>query len=86
MKHLIIVAASLGGILLYLLASASANTALFARHYPWLLGLNAIVALALFALIVWQVRALWRGRALAWVLTRREVAARQVVCRPCLFR
>ena len=59
MKNLIIVAASLGGILLFLLASASANTALFARHYPWLLGLNAVVALALFALISWQVRELW---------------------------
>ena len=59
MKYLIIAAASFGGILLFLLASASANTALFASHYPWLLGLNAIVALALFALIVWQVRALW---------------------------
>lgn len=34
MKTLIIVASSLGGILLFLLASASANTALFARHYP----------------------------------------------------
>ena len=60
MKNLIIIAASFGGILLFLLASASANTALFARHYPWLLGLNAIVALALLALIAWQVRALWQ--------------------------
>ena len=60
MRNLIIVAASLGGILLFLLASASANTALFARHYPWLLGLNAVVALSLFALIAWQVRALWQ--------------------------
>ena len=60
MRTLIIVAASFGGILLFLLASASANTALFARHYPWLLGLNATVALALLALIAWQVRILWR--------------------------
>ena len=60
MKTLIIIASSFGGILLFLLASASANTALFARHYPWLLGLNAIVALALFVLIVWQVRVLWQ--------------------------
>ena len=60
MRSLLIVAASIGGILLYLLASASANTALFARHYPWLLGLNAIVALALLGLIGWQVRALWQ--------------------------
>ena len=59
MKRLIIVAASFGGILLFLLASATANTALFARHYPWLLGLNAVVALSLFTLIGWQVRALW---------------------------
>jgi nitrogen fixation/metabolism regulation signal transduction histidine kinase len=59
MKYLIIVAASFGGILLFLLASASANTALFASNYPWLLGINAIVALSLFALIVWQVRDLW---------------------------
>lgn len=60
MKTLIIIASSFGGILLFLLASASANTALFAKHYPWLLGLNAVVALALFALIVWQVRLLWQ--------------------------
>ena len=60
MKVLIIVAASFGGILLFLLASASANTALFANNYPWLLGLNAIVALSLLALIGWQVRDLWR--------------------------
>ena len=60
MKILIIVAASFGGILLFLLASASANTALFARHYPWLLGLNAVVALSLLALIAWQVRVLWQ--------------------------
>lgn len=60
MKLFLIIAASFGGIFLYLLASASANTALFARHYPWLLALNAIVALSLFVLIVWQVRSLWR--------------------------
>ena len=60
MRTLVIVAASFGGILLFLLASASANTALFARHYPWLLVLNAIVALSLFVLIVWQVRGLWQ--------------------------
>ena len=60
MKTLIIIASSFGGILLFLLASASANTALFAQHYPWLLGLNAVVALSLFVLIVWQVKLLWK--------------------------
>ena len=59
MRTLIIMAASFGGILLFLLASATANTALFASNYPWLLGLNAVVALSLFALIAWQVRELW---------------------------
>ena len=34
MKVLLIVAAAFGAILLFLLATASANTALFARHYP----------------------------------------------------
>ncbi|EXI74882.1 MAG TPA: ATP-binding protein [Candidatus Accumulibacter phosphatis] len=60
MKSLIVAAASFGGILLFLLASASANTALFASHYPWLLGLNAIVALSLLALISWQLHVLWQ--------------------------
>jgi nitrogen fixation/metabolism regulation signal transduction histidine kinase len=59
-KALIVIASSIGGILLFLLASASANGALFAKHYSWLLGVNAIVALSLFALIVWQMRLLWR--------------------------
>ena len=59
MRTLVIMAASFGGILLFLLASATANTALFASNYPWLLGLNAVVALSLFALIAWQVRELW---------------------------
>ena len=60
MKTLIIIASSIGAILLFVLASASANTALFAKHYPWLLGLNAVVAVALLALVVWQVRLLWQ--------------------------
>ncbi|MDR2614671.1 MAG: HAMP domain-containing protein [Candidatus Accumulibacter sp.] len=60
MKILVVTASSIGGILLFLLASASANSALFAKHYPWLLALNAIAALSLFALIVWQMRLLWR--------------------------
>ncbi|MDQ5915048.1 MAG: hypothetical protein QG584_939 [Pseudomonadota bacterium] len=60
MKVLLIVAAAIGAILLFLLASASANTALFARHYPWLIGLNVIVALALLSLVGWQLRQLWQ--------------------------
>ncbi len=60
MKVLLVVAAAFGAILLFLLATASANTALFARHYPWLIGLNVIVALALLSLVGWQLRQLWR--------------------------
>lgn len=44
--------------MLYLLASASANTPLFARHYPWLLAVNAVVALGLLGLVGWQLREL----------------------------
>ncbi|MBK9029112.1 MAG: hypothetical protein IPN98_15435 [Propionivibrio sp.] len=33
---------------------------MFASNYPWLLGLNAFVALSLLVLIIWQVRDLWR--------------------------
>ena len=50
MKVLLIVAAAFGAILLFLLATASANTALFARHYPWLIGLHVVVAIALASL------------------------------------
>jgi nitrogen fixation/metabolism regulation signal transduction histidine kinase len=56
MKKLIIAAAALAVILLFLLASASANTALFTAHYTLLLGLNAIVAVALLALLTIQLR------------------------------
>ncbi|MCG2585471.1 ATP-binding protein [Massilia sp. TS11] len=45
------------GILLFLLASASDNSGLFDRYYPWLLGLNALAA---FALLVLVAVSLWR--------------------------
>ena len=54
------VIAALGAILLFLLATASANTALFASHYPLLLGVNAVAALALLLLVVFQLRGLRR--------------------------
>ena len=60
MRILAIVAAAVAAILLLLLASASANTALFARHYPLLLGLNAVVAIALLGLVMVQLYVLWR--------------------------
>jgi len=53
-RLLLLIGASLAGVLLFLLATASANTALFARHYPLLLGLSAALATLLAALVVWQ--------------------------------
>lgn len=43
-----------------LLASTSANTALFASHYPLLLVLNILVAVILLTLVGWQLNTLWR--------------------------
>ncbi|MHB8667073.1 MAG: sensor histidine kinase [Burkholderiales bacterium] len=54
MKYLLIFSVALGAILLFLLAAASGNTALFSRHYALLLGLNAALAAALAALIGYQ--------------------------------
>jgi len=59
MKYMLIFGVALGAILLFLLAAASGNTALFSRHYALLLGLNAALAAALAALIGYQL----------WVLT-----------------
>jgi nitrogen fixation/metabolism regulation signal transduction histidine kinase len=59
MTYALIVSAALGAILLFLLAVASANTSLFAQHYPLLLILNGVIAVALVALVGYQ---LWRLR------------------------
>ena len=61
MKALLIVGAALAGVLLFLLATASsADSTLFARHYPLLLGLNAALAVALAALLGVQLAGLLR--------------------------
>ncbi|MBS1209826.1 MAG: sensor histidine kinase [Proteobacteria bacterium] len=60
MKRLIIVISALGAILLFLLASAGANTSLFSHNYPLLLGLNVLLALGLAVLVGVQLRTLWR--------------------------
>jgi nitrogen fixation/metabolism regulation signal transduction histidine kinase len=39
------------GILLFLLASASENSVFFDQNYPWLLGLNALIAALLLGLV-----------------------------------
>jgi nitrogen fixation/metabolism regulation signal transduction histidine kinase len=74
MRLLILIGAALGGVLLFLLATASGNTTLFAQHYPLLLGLNAALAALLAALVAWQLRELsrkYRARAFGSRLTVR---------------
>ncbi len=60
MKLLLGLGAAAAGVLLFLLATASGNVSLFARHYPLLLGLNAALAAALALLVGWQLVALAR--------------------------
>lgn len=59
MRIALAVIAAFGAALLFLLATASANTAWFARNYPLLIGFNAVAAVALFGLVSLQLRALW---------------------------
>jgi nitrogen fixation/metabolism regulation signal transduction histidine kinase len=61
MKYIVIFSVGLGAVLLYLLSTASANTALFSQNYPLLLGLTSSIALALVVLIAYQL----------WVLRRK---------------
>ena len=52
LRYGVALAASVAGVLLFLLASASSNTPLFERHYPLLLALNATAAAALLLIVV----------------------------------
>ncbi|MFZ5538378.1 MAG: sensor histidine kinase [Pseudomonadota bacterium] len=71
-------ALALGGVLLFLLASASSNTQAFERNYPVLLAINGVIAALLFVLVVALVVRLvrrWRqGRFGARLMTRFAVA------------
>ena len=55
------IAAAIGGIVWFLLLmSTAADTALFTKNYPLLIGLNVALAVAMLGLVGWQVRSLWR--------------------------
>ncbi|MBI1907596.1 MAG: HAMP domain-containing protein [Rhodocyclales bacterium] len=56
----VVVIATVVAISVFLLATASANTDLFADAYPFLLALNGGLAVALAALVGVQLRSLWR--------------------------
>ena len=51
LRYVLVVGGAVISILLFMLASASENSNLFERNYPWLLILNALVAAALLTLV-----------------------------------
>ena len=58
LRYGLLFAVSLSGVLLFILASASGNTAFFERHYPVLLAVNGAIAAALAVLVLLLVRRL----------------------------
>ncbi len=59
-RFLLIVAAALAAISLFLLTSASSNTELFVSSYPYLFALNGVLVVSLAGLVGVQLRQLWR--------------------------
>ncbi|MFN7086822.1 MAG: ATP-binding protein [Burkholderiales bacterium] len=59
-KYLLILCLGFGAVALFLLATASANTALFAEHYSLLLLLNGAIAVVLAVLVGYQLFTLRR--------------------------
>ena len=60
LKYLLVGLCASAGVLLYLLASAAANTALFANNYPVLLWLNAAMAALLLVIVLVLLGRLWQ--------------------------
>ncbi|MDQ3188992.1 MAG: ATP-binding protein [Pseudomonadota bacterium] len=58
LRYGLLAALAVGGVLLFLLASASSNTAFFERNYPLLLGINGVIAALLFVLVLALIRRL----------------------------
>ena len=74
MKLLLIVGGAIAAVGLFLLATASGETALLARHYSLLFGVNAVLALLLAALLAYQLIGLvrrYRARVFGTRLTLR---------------
>lgn len=57
-RYGLLVAIALSGVLLFILASASGNTAFFEKNYPVLLAVNGVIAAALAVLVLLLVRRL----------------------------
>ncbi|MGZ8253727.1 MAG: ATP-binding protein [Burkholderiaceae bacterium] len=78
LRYGLLFAVSLSGVLLFLLASASGNTAFFERNYPLLLAVNGVIAGLLFILVLLLVRRLVKrlrqGRFGARMMMRFSIA------------
>ncbi|HYD95121.1 MAG TPA: ATP-binding protein [Noviherbaspirillum sp.] len=79
LRYFLVVGGAVVSILLFLLASASENSAFFDRHYPELLVLNALIAVALLALVALLLTRLYRG------YKRREFGSRLMTRLVLLF-
>jgi nitrogen fixation/metabolism regulation signal transduction histidine kinase len=74
MKLLLIIGGAVAAVGLFLLATASSDTALLAQHYPLLLAVNAILAALLAGVVAYQLLALarrYRARVFGTRLTLR---------------
>lgn len=58
MRYLNLASIAIGGLLLYLLSSSSADTEVFSSSYYWLLGLTGLFAMALTGLVGYQLQRL----------------------------
>ena len=54
MRYLLLICVGLGVAAVFLLASVSANTALFSEYYPVLLSVNLVIAVLLAAMVTYQ--------------------------------
>jgi nitrogen fixation/metabolism regulation signal transduction histidine kinase len=70
MQYAVIICVALGAVSLYLLSTATANTALFAKYYPTLLAVNGALVVILALLVVYQLVRLGRR------LSRQEFGSR----------
>ena len=62
LRYGLVAAFALAGVLLFLLATASANTERFAQHYSLLLTLNAVIAVAMLGVVGFLLVRLWLRR------------------------
>src|SRR5437764_12907195 len=74
MKLLLIIGSAVAAVGLFLLATASSDTAFFAQQYPLLLALNAVLAALLAGVVSYQLLAMarrYRARVFGPPLTLR---------------